>query len=71
MTLFDDTWLQILKASLLNIFATELFFLILAHPEYKMWIIQEPSMFELWNKLHFEEEESKFKFKIFGTIFVE
>ena len=33
------------------------FFLILAHPVYKMWIIQEPNMLELWNKLHFEEEK--------------
>ena len=22
---------------------------------YKMWIIEEPNMLELWNKLHFEE----------------
>jgi hypothetical protein len=33
-----------------------IFFLILAHPVYKMWIKQEPDMLELWNKLHFEEE---------------
>jgi len=32
------------------------FFLILAHSVYKMWIIQEPNMLELWNKLHFEEK---------------
>jgi hypothetical protein len=32
---------------------------ILAQPEYKMWIIQETNKFELWNKLHFEEEKSK------------
>jgi hypothetical protein len=30
-------------------------FLILAHPVYKMWIIQEPNTLELWNKLHFEK----------------
>ena len=35
------------------------FFLILAHPVYKMWIIQEPNNLELWNKLHFEEEKSE------------
>jgi len=29
------------------------FFLILAHPVYKTWIIQEPNTLELWNKLHF------------------
>ena len=32
------------------------FFLILAHPVYKMWIIQEQNMLQLWNKLHFEEK---------------
>ena len=35
------------------------FFLILAHPVYKMWIIQEPNSLELWNKLHFEEEKTE------------
>ena len=46
-----------------------IFFLILAHPVYKMWIIQEPNMLELWNKLHFEEEKSEiiYMFKIFCT----
>jgi len=34
------------------------FFLILAHPVYKMWIIQEPNMLELWNKLHSEEKKN-------------
>ena len=44
----------------INLLAPELFlFLILAHPVYKMWIIQEPNTLELWNKLHFEEEEKK------------
>ena len=43
---------------ILNLLAPELFFfLILAHPVYKMWIIQEPNTLELWNKLHFEEGE--------------
>jgi len=42
-----------------NLLAPELFFLILAHPVYKMWIIQEPNMLELWNKLHFEEKETE------------
>ena len=41
----------------INLLAPELFFLILAHPVYKMWIIQEPNTLELWNKLHFEEEK--------------
>jgi hypothetical protein len=39
--------------------APELFFLILAHPVYNMWITQEPNKLELWNKLHFEEKERK------------
>ena len=42
-----------------NLLALELFFLILAHPVYKMWIIQEPNTLELWNKLHFEEEKTE------------
>jgi hypothetical protein len=42
----------------LNFLAPELFFLILAYPVYKMWIIQEPNTLELWNKLHFEEEKT-------------
>jgi len=33
------------------------FFLILSHPVYKMWIIQEPNTLELWNKMHSEEEK--------------
>ena len=41
-----------------NLLKPELFFLILAHPVYKMWIIQEPNTLELWNKLHFEEEKN-------------
>ena len=40
-----------------NPLAPELFFLILAHPVYKMWIIQEPNKLALWNKLHFEEKK--------------
>ena len=42
-----------------NLLAPELFFfLVLAHPVYKMWITQEPKKLELWNKLHFEEEKT-------------
>ena len=43
----------------LNPLAPELFFLILAHPAYKMWIIQEPNKLALWNKLHFEEKKTE------------
>ena len=39
-------------------FGAGIFFLILAHPVYKMWIIQEPNTLELWNKLHFEEKKN-------------
>ena len=42
-----------------NLLVPELFFLILAHPVYKMWIIQETNMLELWNKMHFEEKKTE------------
>jgi hypothetical protein len=42
-----------------NLLALELFFLILAHPVYKMWIIQEPNTLELWNKLQLEEKKNE------------
>jgi len=44
--------------SYINLLAPELFFFILAHPVYKMWIMQEPNMLELWNKLHYEKEKN-------------
>ena len=43
----------------LNPLAPELFFLILAHPVYKMWIIKKPNKLALWNKLHFEEKKTE------------
>ena len=44
----------------LNSLAPELlFFYILAHSVYKMWIIQEPNKLALWNKLHFEEKKTE------------
>ena len=49
----------ILVINQLNLLAPELFFLILANPVYKTWIIQEPNALELWNKLHFEKEKSE------------
>jgi len=42
-----------------NFLAPELLFFILAHPVYKMWIIQEPNMLELWNKLRSEEKTTE------------
>jgi len=44
---------------LINLSAPELFFLILAHPVHKMWIIQDPKTLELWNKLHFEKKKTE------------
>jgi len=41
-----------------------LFFLSLAHTVYKMWIIQEPNMLELRNKLHFEEEITESVYRV-------
>jgi hypothetical protein len=43
-----------LKNQFLLTFWRRNFCLILAHPVYKMWILQEPNKLELWNKLHFE-----------------
>jgi len=43
----------------INLLGSELFFLILAHSVYKMWIIQVPNRLELWNKLDFEEKKTK------------
>jgi len=48
-----------IKKRNLNPLAPELFFFILAHPVYNMWIIQEPNKLALWNKLHFEEEKTE------------
>ena len=42
----------------LNLLTPDLFFLILAHTVYKMWIKQEPNKLELWNKLQFEEKKT-------------
>ena len=57
-----------------NLLAPELFFfLILEHPVYKMWIVQEPNKLELWNKLHFEEKNGEYMqcLKYSVPIFVE
>jgi len=40
-------------------FGAGMIFLILAHPVYKMWILQEPNKLELWNKLNFEENKTE------------
>jgi len=51
-----------------NLLAPELFFLILAQPVYKMWIIQEPNKLELWNKLRFEEEKKRRVYTMFNLL---
>ena len=45
------------------------FFQILAHPVFKMWVIQKPKKVALWNKRHFEEKKWRLysMFKIFST----
>jgi len=50
-------------------FGAGIIFLTLAHPVYKMRIIQEPNTLELRNKLHFEEKKRRVYtvFKIFST----
>ena len=45
-------------------FGAGIIFLILAHPVYKMWIIQVPNMLELWNKLHFEEKKAESIYRV-------
>jgi len=40
-------------------FGAVIIFLILAHSVYNIWIMQEPNMLELWNKLHFEEKKTE------------
>ena len=42
---------------IVNLLATDFFFLILAHSVLKMWVIQKPNKVALWNKRHFEEEK--------------
>ena len=44
---------------LVNFLAPEFFFFNFSTPVYKMWIIQEPNILELWNKLHFEEKKNR------------
>ena len=56
---FDSMVLVAEETVLVNLLAPELFFLILAHSVYKMWIIQEQNTLELWNKLHFEEDKTE------------
>jgi hypothetical protein len=43
----------------LNLLAPELFFLILAHSVYKMWIIQDTNKLGLRNKLHYKKKKTE------------
>ena len=53
-------WLTVAEiCRYLNPLAPESFVLNLAHPVYKMWIIQESNKLALWNKLHFEEKKTE------------
>ena len=40
-------------------FGAGIFFKILAHSVFKMWILQEPKKIALWNKRHIEEEKTE------------
>jgi len=53
-----------IKKVTINRLAPELFFYTLAHPVNKMWIKQEPNTLELWNKLHFEENETESVYRV-------
>ena len=59
MILFISTISKTFPPTFINILAPELFFLILTHPVYKMWLIEEPNTLKLWNKLYFEEEKTE------------
>ena len=50
-SLFDNECWEILT------FGDGLFFQILAHSVFKMWVIQKPNKVALWNKRHFEENK--------------
>ena len=54
--------------SRINLLATDFFFQILAHPVFKMWVIQKPNKVALWNKRHFEDKRWRLysMFKIFS-----
>ena len=61
----EDNWAMVrIFVAVLTFWHRNYFFLILAHPVYKMWIIQEPNTLELWNKLHFEVEKTEIIYHI-------
>ena len=54
-------------------FWRRIFFRILAHPVFKMWVIHKPNKVALWNKRHFEEKNGDYRacLKYSVRIFVE
>jgi len=56
---------QNLEISILTFWSRN-YFLILADPVYKMWIMQEQNKLELWNKLHFEENKTESIYLIYN-----
>ena len=53
-----QTNLPLLGSISLTLWLRNYFFLILAQPVYKMWIMQEPNKLALWKKLYFEEKKN-------------
>ena len=41
----------------MNTYGAGIFFKILAHPVFQMWILQEPKKIALWNKRQLEERK--------------
>ena len=62
---YSQTQLSIMSLT----FWRRIFFQILAHPVFKMRVIQKPNKVALWNKRHFEETKMEIiqHFKIFST----
>ena len=60
----SKTFLPVFQTAVVNIRRRNYIFLILAHPVYKILIIQEQNMLELWNKLHFEEKETESIYRV-------
>ena len=56
------TPVQAIPTNLFNInfnhFETDFFFQILAHPVFKMWVIQKPNKVALWNKRIFKRKKN-------------
>ena len=52
----SDKYVSVDMGRDINLLVTD-FFQILAHPVFKMWVIQKPNKVALWNKRHFEEKK--------------